>query len=91
MRPEPSVWSPQAGHRAKAARPALRWDVVTDDATLAGLEAEWRRLLAVTPLASGFQSFAWVTTCRAALPRRGARLLTLVVRDGSEPVAILPA
>jgi len=90
MHTEPSVWSPQAGIRAEAPRPAVRWDVVTDDATLAALEAEWRRLLAVTPLASGFQSFAWLTTCRAALPRRAARLLALVVRDDSEPVAILP-
>ena len=67
----------------------VRVEVVTDDATLARLEGEWHALLACTPLASGFQSFAWIAACRGHLAT-SRRLHTLVVRDGGEVVGILP-
>jgi len=69
---------------------SLHVDVVTDDRTLAGLEGEWSRLLGATPLASGFQSLSWAVACRAALPAADTRLFALVVRDGGDPVGILP-
>jgi len=69
---------------------ALRIDVVEDDRALGGLDADWNRLLGETPGASGFQSFAWASACRAVLSSPGRRLLTLVLRDGAETVAIVP-
>jgi CelD/BcsL family acetyltransferase involved in cellulose biosynthesis len=71
--------------------PDLHVDVVRDDAALAALAAPWAALLADTPDASGFQSLAWILACRARLPADARRLHTLVVRDGGEPIGILPA
>jgi CelD/BcsL family acetyltransferase involved in cellulose biosynthesis len=74
-----------------AGRPGLLCDVVTDADALMRLEGDWKRLLAITPLASGFQSLPWIAACRAALPEAGARLFVPVVRDGEEILGILPA
>jgi len=65
-------------------------ELVTDDGALPGLAEAWSDLLSRTPEATGFQSLAWVLACRRSLGS-DARLSTLVVRDGAEPVAILPA
>ena len=69
---------------------SLRVHVVTDDDALAGLAADWSRLLAETPLASGCQSLAWITACRRVLLGDPAALFTLVARDGPEVVGIVP-
>src|SRR5581483_9434362 len=70
--------------------PRVTIDLVEDDAALAKLEPVWAHLLADTPAASGFQSFAWIATCRAMISPRSRRLFTLVVRDGSEVIGIVP-
>ncbi len=62
--------------------------VVRDDRALATLAPAWERLLAVTPLASSFQTLAWTAACRA--PLAAGTLSVLVVRDGDTPVAIFP-
>jgi CelD/BcsL family acetyltransferase involved in cellulose biosynthesis len=54
---------------------------------LASLEADWERLLRLTPLASGFESPAWVISSREAFPA-GTALHAAVVTDGGEPVGI---
>ena len=58
--------APPAG---PATVPAMRLDVelVSDDRGLADLEDAWDALLAGTPEASGFQSFAWMSSCWASL------------------------
>jgi CelD/BcsL family acetyltransferase involved in cellulose biosynthesis len=71
--------------------PDVHVDVVRDDAALAGLARPWAALLADTPAASGFQSLPWILACRSWLPADGRRLHTLVVRDGDDPIGILPA
>jgi len=67
----------------------VRIELVTDQQALGDLQKPWASLLARTPAATGFHSLAWIATCRAAL-KSTARLWTLVVRDGSETVAIVP-
>ncbi len=67
----------------------LRVGVVESDAALARLEGEWSQLLQETPAWSGFQSFAWVSACRAVLSR-DATLFTVVFKDGPDIVAIIP-
>ena len=69
---------------------SLATDTVSDDAGLARLAEAWTALRAITPHASAFQSFAWIDAYRAVLRPRGRRLHVLIVRDGGEPVAILP-
>jgi len=68
----------------------LAVDVVGDDAALARLAPEWDALFADTPEATGFQAFAWAAACRAHVSRPDRRLFTLVVRDGAQPIGILP-
>jgi CelD/BcsL family acetyltransferase involved in cellulose biosynthesis len=68
----------------------LAVDVVGDDAALARLAPEWDALFADTPDATGFQAFAWAAACRAHVSRPDRRLFTLVVRDGAQPIGILP-
>jgi len=63
--------------------------ILHDDGALPQVRDDWARLLAVTPLASGFQSYAWFLSCRAAL-RSEASLFVLVIADGTETVGILP-
>jgi hypothetical protein len=67
----------------------VRIELVTDQQALAGSP----KALGISPrpytAATGFHSLAWIATCRAAL-KSTARLWTLVVRDGSETVAIVP-
>jgi len=69
---------------------SLTTDVVADDTGFAGLADAWSALRAVTPHASAFQSFAWIDAWRALVAPRGRQLHVLVLRDGGEPVAILP-
>src|SRR5262245_19314641 len=67
----------------------LHIELLTDDERLATLAADWTRLLALTPTASGFQSLAWIGACRTALPGPPP-LFTLVASHGDEVVGILP-
>ena len=68
----------------------LAVDVVGDDAAFARLAPDWDALFADTPDATGFQAFAWAAACRAHVSPADRRLFTLVVRDGGQPIAILP-
>jgi CelD/BcsL family acetyltransferase involved in cellulose biosynthesis len=63
--------------------------VVESDAELGALAPAWGALLAETPEASAFHSFAWISACRAA-PSANGRPFVLVVRHGPDAVAILP-
>jgi len=64
---------------------------VEDDTALASLEGDWSRLLASTPAAAAFQSFAWVSACRGERSsRRERRLHVLVARSRGRVVGILP-
>ncbi len=65
--------------------------VVGTDEELGTLDPEWERLLRLTPLASGFQSPAWVRSCRESLSRPETTPLTTVVTSASGTVAIFPA
>jgi CelD/BcsL family acetyltransferase involved in cellulose biosynthesis len=64
-------------------------EIIDDDTRIAALERDWSALLASTPQSAAFQSFAWVSSCRAAAVSDG-RLFSLVFRDGRRTVAILP-
>ena len=64
-------------------------EMLDDDTRLASLERDWNALLAATPDAAAFQSFAWVSTCRSAAVSDG-RLFVLVFRSGGRTLAILP-
>jgi len=68
----------------------LEVDVVDDDAAFARLAPDWDALFADTPEATGFQAFAWPVTCRAHVSEPDRRLFALVVRDGAQPIGILP-
>lgn len=60
---------------------SLTIDVVTDDRALDALAGDWDALARVTPRWSAFQSFAWVTACRAALPGSGRFFVIYALRD----------
>ncbi|MDP2307598.1 MAG: GNAT family N-acetyltransferase [Pseudomonadota bacterium] len=71
-------------------RPRVHVELVTELRALVALRADFDRLLAVTPLASAFQSLAWLESCRAIPADGDGALFALVVRAGSEVIGILP-
>jgi CelD/BcsL family acetyltransferase involved in cellulose biosynthesis len=74
---------------ARAGRPALAAELVTDEAAFARLAPAWDRLYARCAAATPFQSHAWLHSWWLSYGRRG-RLRLLLVRSGEELVAAAP-
>ncbi|MFF8730429.1 GNAT family N-acetyltransferase [Streptomyces sp. NPDC015171] len=78
-----------ATYPARAARPALTAELVTDAHAFAALAPAWGRLYGRCATATPFQSHAWLHSWWLSYGTPG-RLRLLVVRAGSELVAAAP-
>ncbi|WP_225821432.1 GNAT family N-acetyltransferase [Streptomyces naphthomycinicus] len=74
---------------ARAPRPALITELVTDEVRFAGLAPAWGRLYGRCAAATPFQSHAWLYSWWLSYGRPG-RLRVLVVRAGGELLAAAP-
>ena len=65
-------------------------DVLRTPDELTAVEGTWEELLSVTPLASGFQSAAWLLQCWLHLRRPTDSLFVCVVTRDEQAVALFP-
>ncbi|MFF5188216.1 GNAT family N-acetyltransferase [Streptomyces sp. NPDC000345] len=70
-------------------KPPYTTELVTDEQAFAGLAPAWDRLYRRCATATPFQTHAWLHSWWLSYGRRG-RLRLLVVRDGTELVAVAP-
>ena len=69
-------------------RPTIR--IVASPAGLAELRADWDRLLATSPVVSGFHAPGWIEACWEGHDGSGRRLHVLVAEQAGQVVGILP-
>jgi CelD/BcsL family acetyltransferase involved in cellulose biosynthesis len=68
----------------------LRTRVIASTEGLNAIEGDWRRLLATTPAASGFESLPWIRSCWHHLTGESDRLYVTAIEDHREALAIFP-